>query len=196
MKPVNRNPILSKYQDSGKVQQIICVIYVEGTSAILKMYNKNRKNPTGWDVVLATDAFIGRAGLGKDKEGDLKTPVGEFNATQAFGIKENPGTKLDYTQVTDSTYACDDEGKYYNKIIDVVKTKHKCTGEHLIEFNPEYNYALCFDYNSKNTFPKGSCIFIHVKGKKMYTPGGIAVNEESMKTILQYATKRTKVIIQ
>lgn len=192
---VNRNPILNSYQDNKKVQQVIFVIFVEGTSAILKMYNKNKESATGWDLVVATDAFIGQRGLGKEKEGDLKTPTGEFNATYAFGIKQNPGTELDYINVTKTTYVCDEEGKFYNQIIDTSKTKHKCSGEHLIDFQPQYNYALCFDFNPKNIFPNGSAIFIHVKGTKMYTAGCIAVDEDSMKTILQYATKKTKIII-
>lgn len=192
---INRNPILNKFQDNKKVQQVIFVIFVEDTSAILKMYNKNKENNTGWDLVVATDAFIGRRGLGKEKEGDLKTPIGEFNVTYAFGIKHNPGTELDYIDVTKNTYICDEEGKFYNQIIDTIKTKHNCNGEHLIDFNPQYNYALCFDYNPKNIFPNGSAIFIHVKGNKMYTAGSIAVDEDSMKTILQYATKKTKIII-
>lgn len=192
---INRNPILNKFQDNKKVQQVICVIFVDGTNAILKMYNKNKENATGWDLVVATDAFIGQRGLGKRKEGDLKTPTGEFNATYAFGIKVNPGTKLEYLDVTENTYACDEYCKYYNQIIDVEKTKHECSGEHLIEFVPQYNYALCFDFNPKNIFPNGSAIFIHVKGNKSYTAGCIAVDEESMKTILQYATKQTKIVI-
>ena len=192
---INRNPILNKFQNDKKVQQIICVIYVEKTNAILKMYVRDNTQDSGWNLILATDAFIGQRGLGKEKEGDLKTPIGEFNATQAFGTKWNPGTTLNYIYINHDTYACDEDCKYYNQIIDVKKTKHKCNGEHLIEYLPQYNYALCMDYNPKNIYPKGSNIFIHVKGAKDYTAGCIAVDEQSMITILQNATKKTKIII-
>ena len=195
MPTINRNPILNKFQDDKKVQQIICVTLVDGTNAILKMYVRDKTQASGWNLILATDAFIGQRGLGKSKEGDLKTPTGEFNVTQALGTKWNPGTTLKYIYVNNDTYACDEDCKYYNQIIDVKKTKHKCKGEHLMEYLPNYNYALCIDYNPNNIYPNGSNIFINVKGEKDYTAGSVAVDEENMIKILQNATKKTKVVI-
>lgn len=195
MPTINRNPILNKFQDDKKVQQIICITQVEGSDAILKMYVRDKTQDSGWNLIVATDAYIGQRGLGKEKEGDLKTPTGEFNVTQAFGKQWNPGTTLKYIYIDNNTYACDEDCKYYNQIIDTKKTKHKCKGEHLIDYIPQYNYALCIDYNPYNVFPQGSNIFIHVKGERAYTAGCIAVDEQSMITILQNATKKTKVII-
>ena len=195
MPTINRNQILNKYQDNKKVQQIICITQVEGSDAILKMYVRDKTQDSGWNLILATDAFIGQRGLGKSKEGDLKTPIGEFNITQAFGTKWNPGTTLKYIYVDNNTYACDEDCKYYNQIIDAKKTKHKCKGEHLMDYLPQYYYALCIDFNPNNIYPNGSNIFIHVKGQRAYTAGCIAVDEQSMITILQNATKKTKVVI-
>ncbi len=192
---INRNPILNKYQNDKKVQELICVTPVENTNAILKMYIKDNTQVSGWDLILATDAFIGKRGLGKEREGDLKTPLGEFNPTFAFGKRGNPGTTLKYIEINNDMYACDEDCKYYNQIIDAKKTKHECKGEHLMDYIPQYNYALCIDFNSKNVFPNGSNIFIHVKGNKDYTAGCIAVDEESMVKILQNTTKKTKIII-
>ncbi|MBO7610884.1 MAG: L,D-transpeptidase family protein [Elusimicrobia bacterium] len=192
---INRNPILNKYQNDKKVQEIICVTPVENTNAILKMYVKDQTQTSGWDLILATDAFIGKRGLGKEREGDLKTPIGIFNPTFAFGKRGNPGTTLKYVEINNNMYACDEEGKYYNQIIDVTKVKHECNGEHLMDYIPQYNYALCIDFNPKNIFPDGSNIFIHVKGNKDYTAGCIAVDEESMIKILQNTTKKTKIVI-
>ncbi|MBQ4178965.1 MAG: hypothetical protein II598_04400, partial [Elusimicrobia bacterium] len=67
---INRNPILNKYQTDKKVQEVICITPVENTNAILKMYIKDKTQDSGWDLILATDAFIGKRGLGKEKEGD------------------------------------------------------------------------------------------------------------------------------
>ena len=195
MPTVNRNPILNKFQNDKKVQQIICITLVEGTNAILKMYVRDKTQDSGWNLILATDAFIGQRGLGKEKEGDLKTPIGEFNVTQAFGSKWNPGTTLKYIYINNDTYACDEDCKYYNQIIDAKKTKHKCKGEHLMDYLPQYYYALCIDFNPSNIYPNGSNIFINVKGDKDHTAGSIAVDEQSIITILQNATKKTKVVI-
>lgn len=195
VKTVNKNQILNKFQDDENVQQLICVNYISDSNAIFKMYVRDSKQENGWNLILATDAFVGKNGLGKDKEGDLKTPMGEFNITQAFGIQENPGTKLKYIRVNKDLYACDEDCQYYNQIIDSAETKHDCKGEHLIEYSPQYNYAMCIDFNSGNIYPKGSNIFIHVKGSKDYTAGCIAINEEDMITVLKNATNKTKVVI-
>ena len=107
--PLSRNPVLNKYQKDKKVQEIICVHFVEDSTAILKMYVRDKTQDSGWNLILATDAFIGQKGLGKEQEGDLKTPEGDFNVTQAFGIKPNPGTSLNYINVNNNIYACDEE---------------------------------------------------------------------------------------
>jgi L,D-peptidoglycan transpeptidase YkuD (ErfK/YbiS/YcfS/YnhG family) len=191
----SEDKILTKYQNNKKVDQLICVNYISNSNAILNMYIKNKKQKNSWNLILTTVVFVGKNGIVKQKEGDLKTPIGTFNITKAFGIKENPGTKLKYIKVTKNLYACDENCKYYNQIIDSKKTKHQCKGEHLIDYSPQYNYGLCIDFNSKNIYPKGSNIFIHVKGKKNYTAGCIAVDEESMITILKNATTKTIVCI-
>ena len=195
IKTVNRNPILNKFQKDKNVQQIICVSFVEKSNAIFKMYVRDKEEESGWKLLLATDAFVGIKGIGKQKEGDLKTPEGEFNVTHAFGIKENPGTKLKYIRVNKDLYACDHDCKYYNQIIDSQKTNHNCIGEHLIEYVPQYNYAMCIDFNPQNIYPNGSNIFIHVKGNKDFTAGCIAIDEKSMITVLKNSTTKTKVII-
>ena len=195
IKTVNRNPILNKFQNDKKVQQIICINFIEKSNAIFKMYIRDKEEPSGWKLILATDAFIGRSGIGKQKESDFKTPEGEFNVTRAFGIKENPGTKLKYTKINTNFYACDEKCEYYNQIIDSQKTNHNCIGEHLIEYVPQYNYAMCIDFNPQNIYPNGSNIFIHVKGNKDFTAGCIAIDEKSMITVLKNSTTKTKVII-
>lgn len=192
---LDNNPIPNKYRNDETVQQIICVNFVENSNASFKMYVRDKKQNNGWKLVLETDAFIGKNGLSKQTEGDLKTPIGEFNITKAFGIKKNPGTKLKYVKVTENLYACDENCQYYNQIIDAKKTKHQCKGEHLIDYSPQYNYGLCIDFNSENIYPNGSNIFIHVKGNKDYTAGCIAIDEKSMITVLKNSTNKTKVII-
>jgi len=192
---IDENEILNKYKDNKKVKQLICVRYVADSNAILTMYTKDNKQKNTWNLILTTDVFVGKNGIGKQKEGDLKTPAGTFNITKAFGIKENPGTKLKYINVTENTYACDEDCKYYNQIIDSKKTKHQCKGEHLTEYCPQYNYAMCIDFNSDNIYPNGSNIFIHVKGSKNYTAGCIALDEESMITVIKNSTKKTKIYI-
>ena len=66
--------------------------------------------------------------------GDGKTPIGTLRPLSAFGIKPNPGTTMPYIDVKPTTYACDEDCEYYNKIIDTAETKHECKGEEMYSY--------------------------------------------------------------
>ena len=51
---------------------------------------------------------------------------------------------------------------------------HPCKGEDMYSYQPHYNYGIATDFNKECVYPKGSAIFVHVKGGKPYTGGGIA----------------------
>ena len=63
--------------------------------------------------------------------GDGKTPIGTLRPLSAFGVKPNPGTTMPYIDVKPTTYACDEDCEYYNKIIDTAETQHDCKGEEM-----------------------------------------------------------------
>ena len=165
----------------------------EGTEAAAEL-RSIRKNGSV-HILGRGSAYIGRNGLGKEREGDGKTPEGIFHATAAFGIMPDPGTKLRYIKVSPSVYACDEEGPYYNKIIDIDTTSHICHGEKMSELSPEYDYGIATDYNPDNIYPLGSAIFIHCKGEKKSTAGCVAVDKRFMVKILKKITEDTKIII-
>ena len=135
-------------------------------------------------VLFTTDVYVGKNGLGKTREGDGKTPVGTLRPLTAFGVKPNPGTAMPYLAVTPTIFACDDSCEYYNQIIDTAVVHHRCGGEEMYSYQPQYNYGIATDFNRECVYPNGSNIFIHVKGTKTYTGGCIAFDEERMKEIL------------
>lgn len=180
-----------KYINEENVNQLIFVKCKTKSFAEVKMYIKENND---WKLILKCEGCIGKNGLGKEKEGDLKTPIGEFGIITAFGIKENPGTTMPYIKITDDLYCCSDK-EYYNQIINVEEKRHKCRGEHLIDYIPEYNYAMFIDYNNEKIYGKGSAIFLHCKGERNYTAGCIAVNEEDIKYILKNSSARMKICI-
>lgn len=135
----------------------------------------------GWRLAGSGAAYIGRCGLGKEREGDAKSPEGELRVRRAFGILPNPGTSIEYLQVSQSTVACDCEGPYYNQIVEMAPG---ITGEKMFEMAPEYNYGLELDFNPENIYPLGSAIFFHCKGSKPYTGGCVAVDEDFLRSIL------------
>ena len=193
-----KNPIwaqlLEKYKTNDTVKQIIFVEYQANSDAVLKLYTKN---VDGWDNKLVVPAQIGQNGLGKEIEGDNKTPVGDFGIFTAAGIKPNPGTKADYVLFDNHIFAA--EGPYYNKLLDTrihpasdVKTYD---GDTFSDAEPQFNYSLFLDYNKECIPGKGSYIFLHCKGEKPYTHGCVAVSEEAMVSILNQVDNNVRVCI-
>lgn len=187
--------VLQKYRKDDQVGQVMLVRCTKGSNAIVQFYQKLRDQKNAWTLVFETDAYIGKNGTGKTEEGDAKTPLGDFGVLYAFGILDNPGTALDYVDVVETTFACDEEGEFYNQIIDTAETGHACSGEEMFIYTPEYNYGIATDFNAENEWPRGSEIFLHCKGAKVFTGGCIAIGEEYMKTVLQCAEPGMRIII-
>ena len=186
---------LQKYRHDDNVHQIMLVRCTEGCTATVQYYEKDTDENDVWSLTFETEAVIGKNGPGKTGEGDAKTPYGDFGVRGAFGIRSDPGSKLPYTQVKETTFACDEEGEYYNRIIDTKETGHDCKGEEMYELSPEYNYGIETDFNADNEYPKGSAIFIHCKGTKKFTGGCVALDEELMKKVLETADSGMRIII-
>lgn len=184
------------YKDNPSVGQLLLVRYTGGSSAVATYYQKDPSQTSGWSTVFETPAYVGENGIGKTREGDKKTPIGDFGVRQAFGILPDPGTSLDFTRVTPTTYACEEEGPYYNRIIDTVETGHQCSSDGMYKDSPQYNYGIFIDYNPQNIYPLGSAIFVHCMGNKYkHTLGCVALPQERMKEVLITAKPGMRVII-
>lgn len=167
----------------------------EKTTAWISMHEKI--NDT-WQQIMTTPGFIGKNGLGKTKEGDVKTPVGTFYFTEAFGIATNPGCRIRYTQVDENTYWSGDVNYKYNEMIDIREypALNKDDSEHIIDYNPHYIYAMNISYNEEGTAGKGSAIFLHCLGdKKTWTGGCVAIPEAKMLFVLHNVQPNCVVVI-
>jgi L,D-peptidoglycan transpeptidase YkuD (ErfK/YbiS/YcfS/YnhG family) len=176
--------------------QMVVVQYKSGSSATLTMHEKDANGI--WRQTLSSTAYVGKNGIGKTKEGDMKTPTGTFNLKTPFGIKANPGTSLDYVKVTKYHYWCGTSGsKYYNQLIDTRITNRARTksDEYLINYPGVYNYAAFIDYNASGAAGKGSCIFLHCTGSRKYTAGCVAVPQSVMIKILKALKSGCKIVI-
>lgn len=187
--------MLQYYRSDDNVQQLLFVRCTGGRSAISQFYVKLPEENNAWTLVFTDNSYIGKNGLGKTKEGDAMTPIGDFGIRTAFGIRNNPGTALPYLSITPTVFACDEECEYYNQIVDTAAASHSCTGEEMYKYSPEYNYGLETDYNPDNQLGVGSAIFIHCKGAKPFTGGCVALDEEHMRQILQLAQPGMRIII-
>ena len=187
-----------KYAEKKNTNRLIFVKYEGGTNATLYMFRKKtRRNGTHyWKKFLKCKAYVGLNGLGKQREGDVKTPKGTFRLTEGFGIKENPGLKgLKYTKLNRYLYWSGEMGTYNTMVDSRVLGHAPSNSEHLLYCNPEYNYALNINYNRKHIYKKGSGIFLHCMGAKTYTHGCVAVSEINMIRIMQNTTSKTRICI-
>lgn len=167
--------------------QIFVVAQLGGqTTAWVSMHVKDLNGE--WQQIMTTPGFIGKNGLGKEREGDNKTPVGVFKFDTAFGIAPDPGCQLPYLQIDENFYWSGDWNYNYNKLVDIRNYPYLNTenSEHLIEYNPHYTYALNMGYNAECTPGKGSALFLHCFGPiKTWTGGCVAIPTEKMKFVLQ-----------
>lgn len=186
----------AKLDCAGQAEQIVLVEYKSGSNAELSIHEKK---DGVWKELYRCPAYVGKNGVGKTVEGDKKTPLGTYNLTTPFGIKDDPGAKMAYTKVTKYHYWCgaSDSG-YYNQLVDerVTDRKHTSSDEYLINYKGVYNYCMFIDYNASGEPHKGSCIFLHCTGSNKYTAGCVAVSEEAMKKIIQWARDGVKIVIQ
>ena len=171
----------------------ILVVLANGNEADVSLHEKSVDGL--WKEIISTEAFIGKNGIGKTKEGDGKTPTGIYHFTFGFGIKENPGTVFEYVQVDDSYYWVDDsDSKYYNQFVSIdTVEKDWNSAEHIVRAEDSYHYVLALDYNKECVPGLGSAIFLHC----IPTGGAgcIAIAEEDMVKILQSVNQDCIVII-
>ena len=183
------------YSSDNNARQLLIVKYLGGSDAEAKYYIKGAG---GWRLHGRCLAFVGKNGIGKTREGDTKTPVGELKPLRAFGIMPDPGCALPYLRVTIGTVAVDEEGPYYNRIVhfpENTSADRTPGGEKMWELSPEYDYGIETDYNATCTWPLGSAIFIHCKGAKSWTGGCVALDKQLMRRILQTADSGLRIIV-
>lgn len=171
-----------------KSNQLFIVAQVgEKTTAWVSMYEKINGE---LQQIMTTPAFIGKNGLGKEREGDDKTPVGTFYFDRAFGIKPDPGCAIPYTKINNNHYWSGDYNFKYNQFVDVRRAPvkfNKANSERLIDYASNYVYALNIGYNPECTPDLGFALFMQCFGdSKPWTGGGIALPEEKMLFVIKH----------
>ena len=189
---------VEKLEQAKDAKQLFIVAGVGLTTAYVSMHEKDSDGV--WRIIMSTPGFIGKNGLGTEKEGDKKTPVGVFKFTKAFGTADDPGCGIGYVKLTDDLYWSGDhyDGKTYNKMVSIkdYPSLDTSNSEHLIEYKTCYEYCIDMGYNKDCTVGKGSAIFLHCFGEKCpYTAGCTAIPREKMKTVLQNVTKDCVIVI-
>lgn len=162
-----------------------------------------QRTPEGWVAVVDTEGHVGKNGidvLGDNSEWSVKTPEGVFGLGFAFGIAENPGTAMEYRQVTEDHYwVADPDSDYYNQWVDITETgqvwAEDSQTEHLIDFPTPYQYCIFIQHNwPVEGYARDSAIFLHCIGN-YYTGGCVSIPEEDMVTVLQNIDAEGAIIV-
>ncbi len=189
---------VTKLPQAKTANQLFVVAGVGKTTAWISLHEKDQAGE--WHVLMTTPGFIGKGGLGKTKEGDGMTPVGTFRFNAAFGIAEDPGCAIPYTQVDENIYWSGDDrpGMKYNQMADVRELPGLDTeaSEHIVNYDPHYTYAMNISYNEAGTPGLGSAIFLHCFGPyKPYTGGCVAIPVADMRFVMQKVRPDCVVVI-
>ncbi len=168
-------------------EQIFVVAGVGKTTAWISFHEKDLQG--NWREIMTSPGFIGKEGLGKEREGDNKSPVGTFRFTEAFGIAPDPGCAIPYIQVDENYYWSGDgrPGMNYNKMVDIRKLPGLDTeaSEHIVDYDPHYTYVMNISYNEACTPGLGSAIFLHCFGPfKPYTGGCVSLPTEKLRAVM------------
>ena len=184
--------------EAAETGSLIVVDITVGSNAVLTMHEKQADGT--WMQTVDEAAFIGKNGPGKEKEGDLKTPLGTFGFNAALGIHDDPGCAIPYTKVDDTYYwDADSDSDRYNTLVTTNEYTdfNKDESEHIIDFKNAYQYILNTTYNDDGTPMKGSAIFLHCyREERTYTGGCISIPFEQMEYVMKHVQPDSRIIIR
>jgi hypothetical protein len=78
--------------EAQKAKQLFVVAGIGDITAWVSMHERDWDG--NWKEIMTTPGIIGKNGLGKNKEGDGRTPVGTFSFNAAFGIARSGITQF------------------------------------------------------------------------------------------------------
>lgn len=189
---------VTKLGAASEAEQMIVVAGVDKNTAYITMHEKDKSGT--WQQIIATPGFIGLDGLGDANINDAYTPVGTFTVDKAFGLAEDPGCAMEYTQVDDNFYWSGDgrEGMHFNELVSIKDLPDLDTenSERIADYDYAYQYCLNMGYNAECEYEKGFGFFMHCfRYNRPYTGGCVAVPENIMKFVIQHVKPGCRVTI-
>lgn len=188
---------ISNLKAAKNAEQLVIVQGTKGSNAKFSFHEKDSVSGE-WNEIISCNAFIGKNGWGKTREGDSKTPTGVYTFTMAFGILEDPGCAMGYTQVDDSHYwDGDSKSERYNQFVSTrdYDDFNRKDSEHIIDYTLAYKYCLNISYNLDGEPNKGSAIFLHCQTKNKFTGGCVAIPERDMREVLRHVKEGCVVVM-
>ncbi len=174
----------------------IALVTTTSTTTSTARFQYFERTSGRWNRLIDVSATVGRNGIDKVREGDMKTPTGLYHFTMLMGIADSPGTIMPYTKITSAMYWCGGVN-YYNQFIDESRQEHNCdkrNDEHLINYTDAYQYVAAFDFNAANVYGAGSAIFLHCMTGS-YTAGCVGIPNSDMRTVMNRIDTDSVIII-
>jgi L,D-peptidoglycan transpeptidase YkuD (ErfK/YbiS/YcfS/YnhG family) len=144
-----------------------------------------------WNLTYDTiDCVFGKEGMispNNKKEGDLKTPSGQYLLGPVFGYKKNIKSALEFIELTENHYWIDDiHSSLYNQL--VCEISPNVSGEKMKRKDKLYKYGINIQYNANPIIKgKGSAIFLHIwRNSNTPTLGCIAISENNIKDLIEW----------
>jgi L,D-peptidoglycan transpeptidase YkuD (ErfK/YbiS/YcfS/YnhG family) len=193
---------------SKQPPQTLQSLPVETQQAIIvEPLNSSRARLTAWEfrdnrwqpAFLPMRAMVGRKGiapLNEKREGDGRTPSGNYPIGTAFGYAPSFATRLPYRQSTGQDFWVDDvNSPQYNRWV-TGKPDAK-SFEEMRRKDDLYKYGAVIEYNTNPVVPgMGSAIFIHIwRGPEKSTSGCVALSPRSLKNLLGWLDSRRNPVI-
>ncbi|WP_457598906.1 L,D-transpeptidase family protein [Hydrogenimonas sp.] len=174
--------------------QLVKVYDAQGHGAKMAWFERHGE---GWRQVSAEwPVTIGRNGLGKEREGDGKTPTGLYPLGDVYGY-ETIDTKMPFFRSDEKLVCVDDSAsRYYNRIVDKIRVIEDFSSfEQMRRDDNLYRYVVTVGYNRTRIPGRGSCIFIHIANGDKPTAGCIGMPEKALEKLVRWLDPKKRPVI-
>jgi L,D-peptidoglycan transpeptidase YkuD (ErfK/YbiS/YcfS/YnhG family) len=129
--------------------------------------------------------YNGIARHGAKREGDGRTPSGNFGFGFFFGVRRDPGVAFRYRRARSYDVWDDDPASpLYNEWVDTRRRDPGANPEPM-DRRPAYDYGAVIAYNRARIPGRGSAIFLHV-GTGTATAGCVSLPERELLALLRW----------
>lgn len=133
--------------------------------------------------------YNGIARPGKKREGDGRTPSGNYGFSFFFGVRPDDGFFFPFRHAYSFDFWDDDpDSSRYNEWVDARKHNPGLRPEPMHQV-PAYDYAAVITYNARRVPGLGSAIFLHV-GTGTATAGCVSLPRSELLRVLRWLRPR------
>ena len=173
----------------GNATQVLSVVSTGGSTAKMDVW---QRGATGWaPIATGIPAHVGASGMvPQSHDGEMATPMGIFTLDFAFGTQPNPGTGLQYVQVTrDYWWGGDMKSPTYNtmqvcKKADCPFDTNPSSGTENL-YIPQYAHAVVMGVNKARVPGNGGAFFVHTTDGGP-TAGCVALDDATLVKIMRW----------